>query len=273
MDHKVFPEMTDLRHLDWTKTRRSSGTAGSFLKSSETADGVRWYYKLSDFDAYKGIVGHECINEIIADRLLTLLEIPHLSYQLLHAKIIVDGQEYTTWLCRSADFKKSGESKIALDAFYQMERNVRESPMDFCARYGWAEYIYRMLLIDFLILNRDRHGANIEVLRNRPQKTLRLAPLFDHGLSLYFSAHDEKQLSGADPLADRRVQCFVGSHSAAENLQLIPPEYRKISGRITSESRAYLFAGLEKAIPAPWLDAIWEMIWRRWEYYEDFCNS
>ena len=25
-------------------------------------------------------------------------------------------------------------------------------------RMGWAEYIYGMLVIDFLILNRDRHG-------------------------------------------------------------------------------------------------------------------
>ena len=104
-DRKVNTDFKDLRHLNWTKVRRSSGTAGSFLKASETTKGVRWYYKLSDYDAYRGIIGHECINEIIADRLLTLLEIPHLSYQLLHAKIIIDEQEYITWLCRSADFK------------------------------------------------------------------------------------------------------------------------------------------------------------------------
>ena len=272
-DRKVNTDFKDLRHLNWTKVRRSSGTAGSFLKASETTKGVRWYYKLSDYDAYRGIIGHECINEIIADRLLTLLEIPHLSYQLLHAKIIIDEQEYITWLCRSADFKEKGDSKIALDAYYQMERAPGESPFDFCLRQGWAEYIWRMLITDFLILNRDRHGANMEVLRNRSQKTIRLAPLFDHGLSLYFSAHEEKQLAGADPLADKRVQCFVGSHSAADNLRLIPKDSRSLSGCLTRESRAYLFADLDDALPDPWRDAIWEMIWKRWEYYENFCNS
>lgn len=104
-DKKVLRDLRNLRSLDWTKTRRSSGTAGSFLKASDTGHGMRWYYKLSDFDAYKGIVGHECINEIIADRLLTLLQIPHLSYQLIHAEITIDGQDYITWLCRSADVK------------------------------------------------------------------------------------------------------------------------------------------------------------------------
>ena len=272
-DRKVNTDFKDLRHLNWTKVRRSSGTAGSFLKASETTKGVRWYYKLSDYDAYRGIIGHECINEIIADRLLTLLEIPHLSYQLLHAKIIIDEQEYITWLCRSADFKEKGDSKIALDAYYQMERTPGESPFDFCLRQGWAEYIWRMLITDFLILNRDRHGANMEVLRNRSQKTIRLAPLFDHGLSLYFSAHEEKQLAGADPLAYKRVQCFVGSHSAADNLRLIPKDSRSLSGCLTRESRAYLFADLDDALPDPWRDAIWEMIWKRWEYYENFCNS
>ncbi|MBE5999596.1 MAG: hypothetical protein E7239_12390 [Sarcina sp.] len=272
-DRKVSLQVHDLRNLNWTKVRRSSGTAGSFLKASETRKGVHWYYKLSDYDAYRGIVGHECVNEIIADRLLTLLNIPHLSYQLLHAKVLIDGAESVTWLCRSADFKKEGDSKIALDAYYQMERLPGESPYDFCIRQGWEEYISRMLIIDFLILNRDRHGANMEVLRNRAEKTIRLAPLFDHGLSFYFSAHEEKQLAHADPLSDKRIQCFVGSHSATDNLRLIPVKYRRLSGSLTKESRAVLFADLEDALPGPWRDAIWEMIWRRWEYYEDFCDS
>ena len=272
-DGKVSLQLNDLRSLNWTKARRSSGTAGSFLKASEIRKGVHWYYKLSDFDAYRGIVGHECINEIIADRLLTLLEVPHLSYQLLHAKVKIDGEEYITWLCRSADFKKEGDSKIALDAYYQMERLPGEKPYDFCIRQGWEEYISQMLMIDFLMLNRDRHGANMEVLRNRTQKTILPAPLFDHGLSLYFSAHEEKQLLHADPLSDKRIQCFVGSHSAADNLRLIPKKHRRPSGCLTEGSRTYLFDDLEDVFPRPWRDAVWEMIWKRWNIYEDFCDS
>ena len=130
MNRQVIPEIQDLRRLDWSKIRHSSGTAGSFLKSREIIRGVKWYYKLSEYDAYRGI--------------------------------------------------------------------------------------------DFLILNRDRHGANMEVLRSRSEKSYRLAPLFDQGLSLFCSIHEEK--------------CFVGSGSAVQNLRLIPREYMRVPG---TPCRAY----------------------------------
>lgn len=52
------------------------------------------------------MIGHECINEIIVDRLLTLLGVEHLSYELIHADIEVEGKIYNTFLCASEDFKK-----------------------------------------------------------------------------------------------------------------------------------------------------------------------
>ena len=144
MNRQVIPEIQDLRRHDWSKIRHSSGTAGAFLNSREIIRGGKWYYKLSEYDAYRGI--------------------------------------------------------------------------------------------DFLILNRDRHGANMEVLRSRSEKSYRLAPLFDQGLSLFCSIHEEKELENADPMADRRVQCFVGSGSAVQNLRLIPRDYMRVPG---TPCRAY----------------------------------
>ncbi len=48
-----------------------------------------------------------------------------------------------------------------------------------------------MLVVDYLILNKDRYGANIEVLRNNKNNTIRSVPLFDHGLSLLFQCTNE----------------------------------------------------------------------------------
>ena len=111
----MYPDMVtrvlDLRHLTWSVTRQSSGTAGSFLKAYEERGGRKRYFKLSSFDAFQGITGHECVNELIADRLLTRLGIPHLSYTLIHANVQIDGADYCTWLCASDDFKEPGESK------------------------------------------------------------------------------------------------------------------------------------------------------------------
>ena len=273
MDNKVISDLCDLRYLSWTKIRRSSGTAGSFLKAQEIRNGVRYYYKLSDFDPFRGIVGHECVNEIIVDRLLTLLRIPHLEYQLIHALIAIEDKEYETYLCRSKDFKEFGESKIALDVYYQMERLQNESPLDFCLRMGWKKYVRDMLIIDFLILNRDRHGANIEILRNREAKTLRLAPLFDHGISLYFSTHEESDLNGEDPLADKKIQSFVGGSSAMYNLKLIPPEDLRIIEKLEEKDREYLFYGLDDVFSEKYQDAVLKLIWTRWKYYESICYT
>ena len=68
MARDIINEKQDLTYLRWSHVRGSSGTAGTFLKSESTIDGVKKYYKLSNFDMEKGVIGHECINEIIVDR-------------------------------------------------------------------------------------------------------------------------------------------------------------------------------------------------------------
>ena len=83
-------EKQDLTYLSWSKIRHSSGTAGSFLKAYEQIGDQKIYYKLSDYDSMKGIIGHESINEIIVDRLLTILGVEHLAYQLIYADVIID---------------------------------------------------------------------------------------------------------------------------------------------------------------------------------------
>ena len=262
----------DLTYLSWSRIRNSSGTAGSFLKSQETTPKGRIFYKLSDYNAFHGVTGHESVNEIIVDRLLSILDIPHLSYQLIHADILVDSRPIRTWLCASRDFRQRGEKKIALDDYFAANRGNSESPLEFCLRCGWSEYIYQMLVIDYLILNRDRHGANIEVLTNRYRKTVRLAPLFDHGVS-FFCRTSEEGLEKEDVMADKQVQCFVGSRSARENLRLIPADEFPRLKQLRESDRAILFDGLDGVLSAQRLDRTWEMIWRRWQACENLRNQ
>lgn len=273
MKNDMITEKQDLRHLTWSKVRNSSGTAGSFLKAYSDIGGRKTYYKLSNYDSVHGITGHECVNELIVDRLLTVLGVEHLHYQLLHADILLDDRPAETWLCSSDDFKQPGETKIALDAYYQAERMIGESPLDFCIRNGWASYVYEMLVVDYLILNRDRHGANMEVLRNGKTRTVRLAPLFDHGLSLLFSCRSSGDLRAEDIMEDKPVQSFVGSHSVRENLELIPPGKEPNFRPLQPSDREVLLAGLDAVLPEEWLEKIWQMIWNRWCEYEDFCDS
>lgn len=273
MDSQLILEKQDMTYLSWSKIRHSSGTAGSFLKSYSELGGKKIYYKLSNYDSVKGVIGHESVNELIVDRLLTILGIPHLSYQLIHGDILVNEQREETYLCASEDYKQKGEDKVALDVFYEAEHLPGESPLDFCIRMGWGSYLWQMLAVDFLILNRDRHGANIEVLRNKKKKTIRLAPLFDHGLSLLCTCLSPEAVDRFDIMEDRMVQSYVGSRSAKENLSLIPADQMPLLHSLKESDKTTILDGLDEILPQNLLNKIWDMIWNRWCYYEDFCNQ
>lgn len=273
METKIITEKQNLRHLQWSHARNSSGTAGTFLKSQDVFAGKKIYYKLSNFDSEKGIIGHECVNEIIVDRLLTLLGVEHLHYQLIHADVEIDGQVYDTWICASEDFKENGESKVALDNYFQVNAAPGISHYDFCVENGWQNYIDTMLAVDYLIMNRDRHGANIEVLRNARKKTIRIAPLFDHGLSFLCSCTSEAEISEFDINKDMPCQNFIGTRSTLENLSLLHSKPYLFDSHLSEDARNVLFEDLDSVLTNEHLDKIWNMLFSRYRYYENFCNS
>lgn len=269
MESRLIREKQDLRFLKWAHARRSSGTAGTFLKSASDLNGIRKYYKLSNFDPEKGVVGHECVNELIVDRLLTVLGVEHLHYELINADIEIEGRTYSTYLCASRDFKGPGETKTTLENFYSMNSDKGETHYDFCVRYGWKDYVDTMLAVDHLILNRDRHGANIEVLRNARAKSIRLAPLFDHGLSLMFSCTSEAEVRSFDVMQDRECQNFIGGKSCYENLRYIRNKDKAFKNRLKESDRAIIMDGLDGVLPDVYLEKIWSMIWERYKVYEN----
>lgn len=263
---QIIREKQDMRYLKWSRIRQSSGTAGSFLKSYEVINGRKRYYKLSDYDPLYGIVGHECVNEIIAGRLMDVLGMPHLEYSLIHAQIVIDEKEYDTWLNASDDFKRPGESKLAIEDYYFNARYPEETTMAFAERMGWLDHIFQMIYLDFLILNRDRHGANIEVLRLADERQVRLAPFFDQGLSLLCRCHKSSEVSDYDVMSDMPVQAFFGSRSVLENLKMIPKKELSLLCKKGIGTRDGLFDGLEDILMVEYYDKIWEMISRRFEY-------
>lgn len=216
MSTRIIHEKQDLKYLQWSQIRSSSGTAGSFLKATDDLQKPKKYYKLSNYDGINGIIGHECVNELITDRLLNILGIEHLHYDLIHAEITVNDKNIDTYLCMSEDFKKIGENKAALDTFYEAEHLAHETPMEFCIRNGWEKF---------------------------------------------------------DIMQDRPVQCFVGSYYAQQNLQLIPREKMPQLHPLQEKHKAILLEGLDGIIPRYLQEKIWNMIWKRWLYYENFCNQ
>ena len=162
-----------------------------------------------------------------------------------------------------------------MEDLYEIEKKAGESKYDFCVRNGWEQDICRMLVIDFLIMNRDRHGANIEILRDSKKKALRMAPLFDHGISLLYQCHTEEDVEKVDISEEKRVQCYFGiSGTTKDNLSLIPKDKLPIFARgLEEQDRDYIFEDLDKVISKTLQDKIWHMIQDRWRYYESFRDS
>lgn len=265
----IIKQTQDLTYLKWSHIRSSSGTAGTFLKSESIMGDKKIYYKISNFDPVNGVIGHECINEIIVDRLLTKFGVEHLNYELIHADIEIEGRIYNTFLCASEDFKKRGESKIALDDYYRANAQKGESHYDFCVRCGWERYIDQMIVIDYLILNRDRHGANIEVLRNTRAHSLRIAPLFDHGLSLMYSCMSDQDIDKFDIMEDKRCQNFIGGYSCYDNLQIVRGKKELFTGKLQEKDKTFIFDGLQDIVSDKFIEKAWNMIYERYKIYEN----
>ena len=119
----------------------------------------------------------------------------------------------------------------------------------------------------------------MEVLKDR-MGNLRLAPLFDNGLSLCFSAFSAKQLQDINPLQDIVSNNYLGSRSLEENLIRFVPANLPV-GRLHEVDADALVQGLEQ--PASHavegvsgkelLRFIWNMIWERWRVYESLRDS
>lgn len=260
-----FSIPVDLTHLTWSLSRTSTGTAGSFLKSYEETDGQKIYYKMSNYDSVRGVFGHESINEIVAQNIADSLSIQHLMYDLIYCTVKVSNNVFETWITRSKDFKWSGESKMTFETYYEILRQDDEDMLQFIKRMNLEEYFYNMFILDYLICNRDRHGANIEVLQKGD--SYRLAPLFDNGLSFLFSCYnDGSKMLAFDKMKDGPVNNYVGSMNLSDNLKLVPKDVRM---KVVMPSRDQLFKGLEnaqEAVPDEYWDCIYEMVKERVEY-------
>ena len=263
----LITTLQDMRHLNWSESYQTSGTSGTFLKANEGAGTGRVYYKLSCYDNYRGIFGHECVNELVASRLLGLMGIEHVGYKLIHALVEVDGKGYETWVSASSSYRHSTERKQAMDVFFRFNRQEGETPLDMCDRLGWGLHIRQMMLADYLIANRDRHGANIEVLRGE-DGLQRLAPFFDNGLSFVFSCYkDEEKALKFDVMQDMPTNNYIGTKSLFENLAFLKGWDLKVEA-VQDAWRSELFEGLDGVISAAHQEAMWNMISKRWRHYE-----
>lgn len=130
----------------------------------------------------------EPYNEVIASAVMRRLGIPHVPYKLL----VQDSVPYS--VCE--DFISPATEFVS--AWYVMQTRKKENHVSVYEHYlnccdalgipGVRDAIDRMIVVDYLIVNEDRHQNNFGVVRNA--ETLEwqgAAPIFDSGTSLWFN--------------------------------------------------------------------------------------
>lgn len=197
------------------------------------------------------------------------LRIKHIPYRL----IIQDDYPYS--VCENF---VTSETEL-VTAWHIMQTNkkpnhisVYQHYLDCCQRLGIpevAEEIDKMIVLDYLIVNEDRHQNNFGAIRNADTlKWEGTAPIYDSGSSLWFNK----------PIAmighSLRLECKPFKKKHAQQIKLVKSfdwvDLSKLSG--INEEVAEIFRD-SIFIDARRRDAICKALEKRIELLQDFINS
>jgi hypothetical protein len=165
----------------------------------------------------------EPFNEVIASKILSELNIFHVSYSLIRS----EKKNIPLSICkcmvgRNTEFIKG---QYVLDCEEKNDRNNYDRFIQICKKNGISDakkHINDMIAIDFIIGNTDRHTGNFGIIRDADSlEWLKVAPIFDNGNSLFYNEKD------ADNITDNTDSfCKWFRESNKEKLSLIDyPEW------------------------------------------------
>ena len=165
-----------------------STSNGNLKKRWKNINGVKYLLKAGSKPNQ-----YEVFNEIIASKVMSLLNIDHVDYEL----IIDNGHIYSA----SKNFISYNEDLVSA---YQLRYSEKQNNHSSLYNHLLAIYhhldipdyrvkIYQMLFIDYLLGNEDRHLNNFGVIRDaKTLKFLRVAPIYDTGSCLGYNLTDEE---------------------------------------------------------------------------------
>ena len=129
-------------------------------------------------------------NEVIASKIAARLGIPHIDYSIVWD----DGVPYS--VCE--DFIDRNTELVSADSIMRMTTKDNSTPVykhyiNCCRALGIrdiAKSVDKMLVLDYIIANEDRHLNNFGLIRNAETlEWIATAPIFDSGSSLGYDKH------------------------------------------------------------------------------------
>lgn len=155
-------------------------------------------------------------NEVIATGIMERLGIPHVSYTIIWNK----GAPYS--VCE--DFVDDNTELIPAWRIIQSQKrsnstSVYQHFVNCCTALGIRDvvpFLDRMIVLDYIIANEDRHLNNFGVLRNAENlEWIGMAPIYDSGSSLGYDKVPAQMFS------EREVVCKPFKNHHAEQIKLV----------------------------------------------------
>lgn len=171
---KLAFEGLGLYGVQMSSTSPELTTDGSFRKCWKKEDGEIYLYKRGISGAYNA--GLEPYCEALASEIIHKADPTSVQYSVLklHGEIATKCKAFTNEDVGFVPLRKLVDRSITLDEL-----------LDFFHNLGCREQFQRMLVLDAVTFNVDRHLGNIGILvDNSTQKPLGIAPNFDFNLSM-----------------------------------------------------------------------------------------
>ena len=218
---------------------------GNLQKRWKIIDGKRCLLK-----AGSAPFRQQSFNEAIASIIMKRLGIDHVPYSVKWS----DGKPYS--VC--ADFVTKETDLVSAWRILQIRPKANHENfylhyVNICKELGIdvVPALDRMIVLDYIIGNEDRHFNNFGLLRNADTLDwIGAAPIFDSGTSLWYDRSVEQMF-----LSDISCKPFKKSHG--EQIKLVSSfdwlDLDKLNGiedevyEILTEQKAILFVGLERA--------------------------
>lgn len=192
----------DLTHIKWNNISLTSpGTVPKYIDKEK-------FYKLSAYNNMVGFYGNEPIYEDLAYRIGKEIGINVVKIETFMAYVNYDNKYFNTYVTISPNF--SCNKQYTPIEKYCYINNIKPEDL-FNTKF--SNEISNIIIFDFIINNKDRHGRNIELNSNE------IAPVFDNSFS-FCSKIEDSQLN-ENLFKEYAANNYIGYPNLLKNLDLI----------------------------------------------------
>lgn len=183
-----------------------------------------WIKKDNENYLYKGagtIHNFEPINEVLASKICKILEVPYVEYTI--DVIQSKRQDTVVSICKCA-INKDEEIIPAHSILTERASEVQKNMNDYNLYLeilkshnvpNAEEYLQKMFILDYIILNEDRHLNNFGIIRDvNSLEWKRICPIFDTGRSM-----NTNVTTSYWDFEEGEVKCFTNELISSTNLE------------------------------------------------------